>query len=174
MVLLSSDLRQVLRVRSLSLVPNDFHNKVPQLIALSSVCFDFTKFLLLPPSQVTSKVNSQHFHSCWGYCYCVLNLAGCRVVFAHRLGSPVVSSSTTSSSSTFMVNSLLLLLRGSTTSFVATRRLPPPPAAVARPEVIGLSAAPRASPKGTSLSFHAPTSLELHTLSPVSIKGDTC
>lgn len=57
----------VLRVRSLSLVPNDFHNKVPQLIALSSVCFDFTKFLLLPPSQVTSKVNSKHFHSCWCY-----------------------------------------------------------------------------------------------------------
>lgn len=73
-----------------------------------------------------------------------------------------------------MVNSLLLLLRGSTTSFVATRRPPPPPpAAVAWPEVIGLSAAPRASPRGTSPSFHAPTSLELHTLSPVSIKGDT-
>lgn len=52
---------------SLSLVSNDFHNKVPQLIALSSVCFDFTKFLLLPPSQVTSKVNSQHFHS---RCHC--------------------------------------------------------------------------------------------------------
>lgn len=57
-------------LRSLSLVPNDFHNKVPQLIALSSVCFDFTKFLLLPPSQVTSKVNSQHFHSCWGATLC--------------------------------------------------------------------------------------------------------
>lgn len=54
-------------LRSLSLFANDFHNKVPQLIALSSVCFDFTKFLLLPPSQVTSKVNSQHFHSCWCY-----------------------------------------------------------------------------------------------------------
>lgn len=55
--------------RSLSLVPNDFHNKVPHLIAQSSVCFDLTKFLLLPPLQVTSKVNSQHFHSCC-WCYC--------------------------------------------------------------------------------------------------------
>lgn len=148
---------------SLLLVSNDFHNKVPQLIALSSVCFDFTKFLLLPPSQVTSKVNSQHFHSC---CHCPqFGWMSCRIC------------TSTWFSGGFIIDNFEYFYGqlGATAAARLYYVIPPPSAvAMAWPEVIGLSAAPRASPGGTSPSFHAPaTSFDLHknTHTPYRLRG---
>lgn len=156
---------------SLSLVSNDFHNKVPQLIAPSSVCFDFTKFLLLPPSQVTSKVNSQHFHS---RCHCPqFGWMSCRIC------------TSTWFSGGFIIDNFEYFYGqlGATAAarlYYVIRRTTPSPTSSCCSCSNGLARGNwplrRASrvPGGTSPSFHAPpTSFDLHknTHTPYRLRG---